>query len=167
LKVGEITVAIDGTKVLANASRHSAVSYGRAGEQPRQVELEIAQLLPKAEADDAQPLQDGLSLEGELALRHERKARLQQACRSYCWPGANERPTARPTASTTAASLVLKLPLVRPIAWAVCPPAGLAASWWILMWEQSTLRISPYAPPPSSASRRAHNPDAHQRRNRV
>jgi transposase len=38
LKVGEITVAIDGTKVLANASRHSAVSYGRAGEQLRQVE---------------------------------------------------------------------------------------------------------------------------------
>jgi transposase len=79
LKVGEITVAIDGTKVLANASRHSAVSYGRAGEQLRQVEGEIAQLLAKAEADDAQPLQDGLSLEGELALRHERKARLRQA----------------------------------------------------------------------------------------
>ena len=79
LKVGDLTVAIDGTKVLANASRHSAVSYGRAGEQLRQVELEIEQLLAKAEADDAQPLQDGLSLEGELARRHERKARLQQA----------------------------------------------------------------------------------------
>jgi len=79
LKVGDITVAIDGTKVLANASRHSAVSYGRASEQLRQVELEIEQLLAKAEADDAQPLQDGLSLEGELARRQERKARLQQA----------------------------------------------------------------------------------------
>jgi hypothetical protein len=30
-------------------------------------------------SSDAQPLQDGLSLEGELARRHERKARLQQA----------------------------------------------------------------------------------------
>jgi len=79
LKVGDITVAIDGTKVLANASRHSAVSYGRAGEQLRQVEWEIEQLLAKAEADDAQPLQDGLNLEGELARRQERKARLQQA----------------------------------------------------------------------------------------
>jgi hypothetical protein len=79
LKVGDLTVAIDGTKVLANANRHSAVSYGRAGEQLRQVELEIEQLLAKAEADDAQPLQDGLSLEGELARRHERKARLPQA----------------------------------------------------------------------------------------
>ena len=56
-----------------------AVSYGRAGEQLWPVEWEIEQLLAKAEADDAQPLQDGLSLEGELARRHERKARLQQA----------------------------------------------------------------------------------------
>ena len=79
LKLGDSTVAIAGTKVLANASRHSAVSYGRAGEQLRQVELESEPLLAKAEADDAQPLQDGLSLEGELARRHERKARLQQA----------------------------------------------------------------------------------------
>ena len=29
-KVGQVTVAIDGTKVLANASKHSAVSYGHA-----------------------------------------------------------------------------------------------------------------------------------------
>ncbi len=81
LKVGEITVAIDGIlpSGRTNASRHSAVSYGRAGEQLRQVEREIAQLLARAEADDAQPLQDGRSLEGELALRHERKARLRQA----------------------------------------------------------------------------------------
>jgi len=64
--------------VLANANRHSAVSYGRAGEQLRQVELEIEQLLAKAEADRCAPLQDGLSLEGELAP-HERKARLPQA----------------------------------------------------------------------------------------
>ena len=28
LKVGNITVAIDGTKILANASKHSAMSHG-------------------------------------------------------------------------------------------------------------------------------------------
>ncbi|NQU11989.1 transposase [bacterium] len=33
LKVGNITVATDGTKILANASKHAAVSYQRAGEQ--------------------------------------------------------------------------------------------------------------------------------------
>ena len=30
LKLGQITVAIDGTKILANASKHSSVSYEHA-----------------------------------------------------------------------------------------------------------------------------------------
>lgn len=79
LQVGNITVAIDGTKILANASRHSAVSYERAGEQLRQVELEIDQLLEKAEAADSTPLQDGLTIEAELARRQSRKAALAKA----------------------------------------------------------------------------------------
>ena len=79
LHVGGITVAIDGTKILADASRHSAVSYERAGEQLRQVELEIEQLLAKADAADSTPLQDGLTIEGELARRHARKAALARA----------------------------------------------------------------------------------------
>ncbi len=40
LKVGGITVAIDGSKVLANASKHAAVSYERAGAQMRELDLE-------------------------------------------------------------------------------------------------------------------------------
>lgn len=79
LRVGDITVAVDGTKILANASRHSAVSYERCGEQLRQVELEIEQLLAKAEEADSTPLQDGLTIEGELARRHTRKAALAKA----------------------------------------------------------------------------------------
>jgi transposase len=79
LQVGGITVALDGTKVLACASRHAAVSYARAGEQLQQVELEIEQLLAKADQADATPLQDGLTIEGELTRRHARKARLAQA----------------------------------------------------------------------------------------
>ena len=63
----------------ANASRHSAVSYESAGEQLRQVELEIEQLLAKAETADSTPLQDGLTIEGELARRHARKAALARA----------------------------------------------------------------------------------------
>ena len=79
LQVGNITVAIDGTKILANASRHSAVSYERAGEQLHQVELEIEQLLAKAEAADSTPLQDGLTINDELARRQSRKAALAKA----------------------------------------------------------------------------------------
>jgi transposase len=79
LKVAGITVAIDGTKVLAHASKHAATSYARAGETMRQLDLEVAELLAKAEQADATPLQDGLTIEGELARRQTRKARLAQA----------------------------------------------------------------------------------------
>jgi len=79
LKVGAITVAIDGTKVLANASKHSAVSYGHAGEKMRELDLEIAELMKKAEQADATPLDDGLSIPEELQRRVERKAKLAAA----------------------------------------------------------------------------------------
>ncbi len=79
LKVGAITVAIDGTKVLANASRHAAVSSERAGEQMRQVDLEIGELLAKAEQADTKPLEDGLSIPEEVQRRSERKAKLAAA----------------------------------------------------------------------------------------
>ena len=49
LKFGQLTVAADGTKVLAHASKHSAVSYQRAGELIEQLELEVQQLLAKAD----------------------------------------------------------------------------------------------------------------------
>jgi len=79
LKFGQLTVAADGTKVLAHASKHSAVSYQRAGEMIEQLELEVKQLLAKAEQADATPLQDGLTIPGEITRRQERKAALAQA----------------------------------------------------------------------------------------
>jgi len=79
LKVGGITVAIDGTKILANASKHSAVSYGHAGEKMQALDLEIAELMKKAEQADATPLDDGLSIPEELQRRSERKAKLAAA----------------------------------------------------------------------------------------
>ena len=79
LRVGEITVAIDGTKVLANASKHAAVSYARAGQQMLELDLQIAELLQKAEAADSTPLEDGLSIPEEVRRRAERKALLAAA----------------------------------------------------------------------------------------
>src|SRR5436190_22121598 len=49
LQFGQLTTAVDGTKVLANASKHSAVSYQWAGQRIEQLELEVQQLLEKAE----------------------------------------------------------------------------------------------------------------------
>ena len=79
LKVGGVTVAIDGTKILANASKHSAVSYERAGQQMQELDLEITQLLAKAEEVDSKPLEDGLTIPEEVTRRHERKAKLAAA----------------------------------------------------------------------------------------
>jgi transposase len=42
LQVGQITVAVDGTKVLANASKHSAVSYEHADKSLEQLDLEVS-----------------------------------------------------------------------------------------------------------------------------
>jgi transposase len=78
-RFGQITVSIDGTKIAANASKHAAVSYARAGEKIAQLELEVQQLVAKAEQADATPLQDGLTIPDEIVRRQERKAALEKA----------------------------------------------------------------------------------------
>lgn len=79
VQVGQLTVAVDGTKVLANASKHSAVSYEHAGKSLEQLDLEVKELLQKAEAADRTPLQDGLTIPDEVKRRQERKAKLAAA----------------------------------------------------------------------------------------
>jgi Transposase domain (DUF772) len=69
--------ARDGTKIHANASRHSALSYEHAGKIEAQ--LKVAELLAKAEAADRADLPDGLSIPDELARREERLAKLAEA----------------------------------------------------------------------------------------
>lgn len=76
-KVG--TVSLDGSKMLANASKHSAVSYDRAGEMVQQLELEVEALMKKAEEADSRPLEDGLSVPEEIARREDRIERLKRA----------------------------------------------------------------------------------------
>ena len=58
LKMG--TVALDGTKVHANASRHSALSYEYAGKIEEQLKAEVAELTAKAEAEDTADVPDGM-----------------------------------------------------------------------------------------------------------
>jgi transposase len=79
LQVGQITVAVDGTKVMAHASKHAAASYEHAGRTLEQLDLEVKALLAKAEQADSTPLQDGLSIPEEITRRQERKAALQKA----------------------------------------------------------------------------------------
>jgi transposase len=77
LKMG--TVALDGTKISANASRHSALSYEHAGKIEAQLEAEVADLMAKAEAADAADIPDGMSIPDELARREERLQKLAEA----------------------------------------------------------------------------------------
>lgn len=79
LKVGDLTVAIDGTKLLANASKHSAMSHDRIAEQMQLATDQIAQLLAKAEDADSTPLQDGLTIPAEIQRREDRLAKLKEA----------------------------------------------------------------------------------------
>src|SRR5271155_4055049 len=77
LKLG--TVALDGTKMHANASRHSALSYEDAGKLEAQLKAEVAVLLAKAEAADKADVPDGMSIPEELERREERLKKLAEA----------------------------------------------------------------------------------------
>lgn len=78
-------VAIDGTKIKANASKHKAMSYDRMGETERRLKQEIETLLRTAEETDA--AEDALygkdksgdELPEELQRRESRLKKIQQA----------------------------------------------------------------------------------------
>ena len=80
LKVG--TVSVDGTKMLANASKHASLRYDRAGELVQQLQQEIQGLLKQAEQADQAEANDGQSLPQEIARREKLKAKLEQARRT-------------------------------------------------------------------------------------
>ena len=80
------TVALDGTKIHANASRHSALSYEHATKIETQLKAEVADLLGKAEAADQADVPDGrastrarVRVPEELARREKRLAEIARA----------------------------------------------------------------------------------------
>ena len=77
LKLG--TLGLDGTKIHANASRHSALSYEHAGKIEAQLKAEVAELMAKAEAADKADIPDGMSIPDELARREDRLQKIAQA----------------------------------------------------------------------------------------
>lgn len=77
LKIG--TVALDGTKIHANASRHRALSYKHASKIEAQLRAEVADLLAKAEAADQADVPDGMSIPEELERRGTRLAEIAKA----------------------------------------------------------------------------------------
>ena len=78
-------VALDGTKVRANASRHKAMSYKRMKEKEEQLAAEVAELLRRAqEVDDEEDRRYGKDKRGdelpeELAFREGRLEKIREA----------------------------------------------------------------------------------------
>jgi transposase/IS5 family transposase len=79
LKLGKI--AVDGSKIKANASRHSALSWSHIQKIEQQLKQEVRQLMALAEAEDRRKLPDGLDVPQEIARRQERLAALEEAKR--------------------------------------------------------------------------------------
>jgi transposase len=77
LQVGK--VSLDGTKVHANASKHSALSWEHASKIEAQLRAEVAELLRLAAAADQADLPDGMSVPEELARREARLAAMAAA----------------------------------------------------------------------------------------
>jgi transposase len=77
-------VALDGTKMRANASKHKAMSYGRMEEKVRELEAQVADLMAAAEAaDQAEDAQLGSrrgdELPEELRFRQRRLEKIREA----------------------------------------------------------------------------------------
>jgi transposase len=78
-------VALDGTKIQANASKHKAMSYKRMKEEEARLEAEVAELLRKAETVDAEEDQQygkgkrGDELPKELVFRESRLKKIREA----------------------------------------------------------------------------------------
>src|ERR1700682_1100161 len=86
MKLGR--VALDGTKIKANASKHKAMSYGRMQEEEKRLKEEVKRLLEQAQASDAEEDRrygrdrTGDELPAELARRETRRKRIQEAKRA-------------------------------------------------------------------------------------
>jgi transposase len=78
-------VALDGTKIKANASKHKAMSYKRMKEEEARLEAEVAELLKKAKAADEEEDRRygkdkrGDELPKELAFRESRLSKIKEA----------------------------------------------------------------------------------------
>src|SRR5690554_3133862 len=77
LKLG--TIALDGTKLKANASKHKALSYGHAKKLEAQFRAEVKALTQRAESADREDAADGMDIPAEIARREARLAAIAEA----------------------------------------------------------------------------------------
>jgi transposase len=74
------TIAVDGTKIKANASRHKATSYSHLLKAEAELKAQIAALLDKARsADESEKNEPDLDIPAEIARRQDRLNAIAQA----------------------------------------------------------------------------------------
>jgi transposase len=74
------TIAVDGTKVKANASRHKAMSYGHMRKAEAELKAQIEGLLKRAQqVDEAEKNEPELDIPAEIARREQRLAAIAKA----------------------------------------------------------------------------------------
>ena len=74
------TIAVDGTKIKANASRHKAMSYGHMLKAEAELKAQIAALLQRAKAaDEAEKNEPEIDIPAEIARRQDRLNAIAQA----------------------------------------------------------------------------------------
>ena len=72
-------IALDGSKLKANASKHSALSYGHIKQLEVQLQAEVKKLMALAEAADNEKIPDGMNLPEEIARREDRLRAIGEA----------------------------------------------------------------------------------------
>lgn len=98
LKLG--TVCLDGTKVHANASRHSALSHGHIEKLEAQLKTQVQELLALADQADQADVPDGVCLPAEIKRREDRLAVMVEAKRTRLPPGPQSVISARRRSTT-------------------------------------------------------------------
>ena len=74
------TIAVDGTKIKANASRHKAMSYGRMQTAQAELKAQITALVKKATStDEAEKNEPDLDIPAEIERRQARLAAIEAA----------------------------------------------------------------------------------------
>ena len=74
------TIAVDGTKIKANASRHKAMSYGRMQTAEAELKAQITALVKKATStDEAEKNEPDLDIPAEIERRQARLAAIEAA----------------------------------------------------------------------------------------
>jgi len=124
LKVGQNTVAVDGSKVLANASQHGAVSQERAGQLMEQLVASEAAIAPAVGTVEGVLADRGFSSEEAVQEEESRPDRTDRGTKVYAAMEKSSHPRTVQDLENKPASCLSGAPIPRKPTKEVFPLAG-------------------------------------------